>query len=112
MSLLKLIETAPGNFSLLLNTGTTPVDGLIKQLGHEPNGYFWEGIAQLLVKADDPALEDRFSYDSEGSMFCAYGEDRAALETLSTLMRTAIEDADRMRQLITTAEANGFEFDD
>ncbi len=109
---MKLVETTPGSFSLLLDAGTTPVDELIERLGHEPNGYFWEGVAQLLVSAEDPALGSRFSYDSEGGMFCAHGTDRTALETLATMMRTVIEDGDRVRRLIATAEADGFEFDD
>lgn len=41
--------TSPGEFSLILDAGTTTADDAIEDLGHEPNGYFWEGIAQLLV---------------------------------------------------------------
>ncbi|MFI7075140.1 hypothetical protein [Micromonospora sediminicola] len=40
MTLLRLIETTPGQYSLLLDAGTTPVDALVEELGHEPNGYF------------------------------------------------------------------------
>jgi Immunity protein 51 len=112
MTPLKLIETDPGKYSLLLNAGTTPVDDLIEELGHEPGGYFWQGVAQLLVSTQAPALEGRFSYDPEASMFCAYGQDRVALEQLATLMATVANDADRMRDLIELAAAEGFEFDD
>ena len=45
-------------------------------------------------------------------MFCAFGDDRGALEELSSLMGAVASDGDRMRQLIAYAEANGFEFDD
>jgi immunity protein 51 of polymorphic toxin system len=109
---LKLIETDPGKYSLLLNTGTTPVDGLIEELGHQPHGYFWEGVAQLLVSGEAPALQGRFSYDPEAGMFCAYGQDRVALEQLGALMAAVATDADRMRALIALADAQGFEFDD
>jgi hypothetical protein len=112
MEPLKLIETKPGKFSLLLNAGTTPVDDLVEELGHEPGGYFWEGVARLLVGAQAPALQGRFAYDPEASMFCAYGQDRAALEQLATLMATVANDADRMRELMALADAEGFEFDD
>jgi len=112
MGPLKLIETDPGKYSLLLNAGTTPVDDLIEELGHEPNGYFWEGVAQLLVSAHAPALDGRFSYDPEAGMFCAYGHDRVALQQLERLMATVATDADRMRDLIALAAAEGFEFDD
>jgi hypothetical protein len=109
---MRLIETTPGKFSLLLDAGTSQVDELVEQLGHEPNGYFWEGIAQFLVNTEAPALEGRFSYDPECGMFCAYGDDRTALQELAALMAPVIGDGDRMRGLISSAEASGFEFDD
>ncbi|MER5195671.1 Imm51 family immunity protein [Streptomyces sp. NPDC002755] len=112
MDPLRLIEPNPGKYSLLLDAGTTDVDDVVAELGHEPNGYFWEGIAQLLVSTEAPALEGRFSYDPEGSMFCAYGTDRSALEDLAGRMSTVAADGDRVRQLIALAEAKGFEFDD
>jgi hypothetical protein len=112
MTSMRLIETTPGKFSLLLDAGTTQVDELVEQLGHEPNGYFWEGVAQFLVSTQAPALDGRFSYDPEGGMFCAYGEDRTALQQLAALMTPFTADSDRMRTLISSAKASGFEFDD
>ena len=109
---LKLIESSPGKYSLLLNTGSTPVDDVVEELGHEPNGYFWEGVAQVLVSTEAPALDGRFSYDPEAGMFCAYGPDRDALEELGTRMAPVATDPERMRQLVAAAEADGFEFDD
>ncbi|RSN64514.1 MULTISPECIES: Imm51 family immunity protein [Actinomadura] len=112
MTPLRLLETTPGKFSLLLDAGTTKVDELVEQLGHEPNGYFWEGVAQFLVSTQAKNLEEHVSYDPEGGMFCAYGDDRTALEELGTLMAAVAGDGDRMRSLIESAEAAGFEFDD
>ena len=107
-----LTETTPGEYSLLLEAGTTPVDDLIVELGHEPNGYFWEGVAQFLVSTEAPALDGRFDYDPEGGMFCAHGSDRPALAELATLMGAVASDGDRVRQLIAAARVAGFEFDD
>ncbi len=45
-------------------------------------------------------------------MFCAYGPDRSALEALGIQIDAVATDPDRMRQLMTTAEADGYEFDD
>ncbi|MGI5170966.1 Imm51 family immunity protein [Spirillospora sp. CA-253888] len=112
MSPLRLIETTPGAFSLLLGAGETQVDEVIEDLGHEPNGYFWDGIAQFLVATEASALEGRFSYDSEGGMFCAYGKDRTALQELAALMGAVATDEDRLRKLVESAVASGFEFDD
>jgi hypothetical protein len=63
-------------------------------------------------RTEAPALEGRFSYDPEADMFCAHGGDRAALQELSTLMSAVTADDDRMRKLVASAEAGGFEFDD
>ncbi|WP_405090654.1 immunity 51 family protein [Micromonospora sp. NBC_01392] len=112
MTLLRLIETTPGRFSLLLDAGTTPVDALVEELGHEPNGYFWEGVAEVLVSTEAPTLRGRFAYDPEGGMFCAYGTDRQALQELEALLNLVASDGDRMRRLMADAEASGFEFDD
>ncbi|WP_285795400.1 Imm51 family immunity protein [Micromonospora sp. NBRC 107095] len=112
MTLLLMIETTPGEYSLLLNAGTTPVDDLVEELGHEPNGYFWEGVAQVLVSTEDQSLNGRFVYASEGGTFCAHGTDRGALEELEARMNAVATDGERMRRLIRDAEASGFEFDD
>ncbi|MFC5002424.1 Imm51 family immunity protein [Dactylosporangium cerinum] len=112
MTALKLIETSPGKYSLLLNAGTTDVDGLVEELGHEPNGYFWAEVAKLLVSTEAPALEGRFSYDPEGGMFCAYGTDRGALESLSKLLAPVTTDAAQVRKIVELAKAKGIELDD
>ncbi|MER7589611.1 Imm51 family immunity protein [Micromonospora sp. NPDC127501] len=112
MTLLSLIETTPEQYSLLLEAGTTPVDDLIRELGHEPNGYFWEGVAQLLVSTEAQTLEGRFDYDSEAGMFCADGTDRSALEELAVQMNVVVTDGERLRRLVLEAKASGFEFDD
>ncbi|WP_460708172.1 Imm51 family immunity protein [Myceligenerans halotolerans] len=112
MTMLRLIETTAGKFSLLLGAGTTPVDALVEELGHEPNGYFWEGVARWLVSTEAPRLDGGFDYDPEGDMFCAHGADRAALEALGELMEKVATDGDRMRSLVAAAEADGFDFDD
>lgn len=107
---MRLIETGTGQFSLLLHAGTTSVDELIGRLGRAPNGYFWEDVAHFLVDTQDTTLKGRFSYDSEAGMFCAYGEDRAALEALAAMMSAVIADEGRMRLLIEAS--NGSDPDD
>jgi len=94
--------------AILLAQGWIP----LKEVGHEPNGYFWEGVARYLVQTEAPALADRILYDPEGSMFCAYAESRDVLEALAALMRPLTTDAARVRRLVTDADAAGFQFDD
>lgn len=112
MDPLKLFETSPGKWSLLLDAGTTAVDGLVEESGLDPGGYFWEGVARFLVQTRAPELDGRVSYDPEASMFCAYGPDRAALEELGTLLAAVAGDPDRMRRLLADARDAGFEFED
>jgi hypothetical protein len=85
---------------------------MIEELGHEPTGYFWQGIAELLVATEAPHLEGCFDYDPEGDMFVAHGSDRPTLDEPAILVTEVATDADRLRRLITLAENRGFEFDD
>lgn len=112
MEPLKLIELDPGKFSLLMEAGSTPVDAVITELGHEPHGYFWAGVAKVLVDTEASTLQGRFAYDPEAGMFCAYGTDREALAELGVRMSAVATDAERLRRLVASAEANGVEFDD
>jgi hypothetical protein len=41
---IEIEPTESGGYSLWLEAGTTDVDDVIRELGHEANGYFWEGI--------------------------------------------------------------------
>ena len=101
-----------GTISLLLDCGNTPVDDAIRDSGHEPNGEFWTGIATLLVEHELTDLEGAFDYDPEAGMFCAIGEDRAALERLGNAMAVVANDPARLTALVAAADAEGFEFDD
>jgi hypothetical protein len=109
---LNLIETEPGAYSLTMYTGQLPVDPVVHESGHVPNGPFWDGVAEWLVRTRMPALDGRFEYDSEGGMFCAYGSDRVALEELRTGMTAVATGVEDIRELIAAAEDAGFEFDD
>ncbi|MEV6303439.1 Imm51 family immunity protein [Actinoplanes sp. NPDC051861] len=109
------IEIEPaesGGYSLWLEAGTTDVDEVIRELGHEANGYFWEGVAELLTATEAPSLAGRFSPDPEGGAFCAYSDDRAVLEDLAARLHAVATDEARLRHLVERATAIGFEFDD
>lgn len=112
MNPIDVTEVAPGEHRLYLVAGTTDVDDVISELGHEPNGVFWEGIVELLVMTEAPALDGRFSPDSEAGAFLAYSSDRNALDDLAVRLRNLAADGDRMRQLVEHAKTRGFEFYD
>src|SRR5690348_10114107 len=75
-------------------------------------GYFWEGVAQLLVDTQAPSLQGRFEYDLEADMFVAHGSDRPALVELAILMAAVATDAGRLRQIVALPQERTFQFDD
>ena len=80
--------------------------------GHEPNGPFWEGIAELVVATEAPALDGRFWTDSEADAFLAHSRDRGVLEDLAIRLGAITTDENRLRQMMEVARTRGFEFDD
>lgn len=88
--------------SLTLDCGSTPVDDLVLSRDNEPNGYFWEGVLTFV----DPALADSLELDSEGSMFCAYG-DPSSLSRAQLLLDPYVTDAEWMSALLDRADAGG-----
>jgi len=81
MGSIEVAEVAPGQYRLYLVAGTTDVDDVISELGHEPNGSFWEGVVELVVGTEAPALDGRFWTDSEADAFLR----TAAIEQCSTI---------------------------
>ncbi|WP_432990370.1 Imm51 family immunity protein [Dactylosporangium sp. CA-233914] len=112
MDPIEVDEAESGRYSLWLEAGTTDVDDVISDLGHTPNGYFWEGIVELLVVSEAPALKGRFESDPEGGAFCAYSDDRAALDDLAALLSSVATDEMHLRRLVELAASIGFVFDD
>jgi hypothetical protein len=112
MSPLRLFESDMGQWVLSLEAGATPVDDVIAELGHEPNGYFWEGIVEILVQSEAKDLDGRFDSDPEAGAYVALSADRAVLERLGSLLGRLANDAALLRALVAKAEADGFQFDD
>ncbi|MDT0393008.1 Imm51 family immunity protein [Streptomyces dubilierae] len=95
-----------GEQSLTLNVGGLAADVAVADRGHEPNGYFWEG----LVRFAWPDIAERLGFDSEADMFCAVGA-ASDLAHLTTALESVIRSPDAVRDIIVRAEASGFEFD-
>jgi hypothetical protein len=109
MAPLSIAEHEPGSFSLVMDAGDTAADAAIVGTGHEPNGYFWAGMAQWLARS---AGSVPYDFDCEAGMFCAYGSDGAALQHLGDQMAEVVNSPERIVDLIRRAEEAGFEFDD
>jgi hypothetical protein len=103
---MKLFDVA-GSASLTFGCGDLPADAAVFAAGHEPNGYFWEGVVEYLAGGQALQVE----LDCEAGMFCARG-DRVLLGQLRDELEGYLDDPDRIAQLIREAEASGFQFDD
>ncbi|KRB75126.1 hypothetical protein ASE01_17355 [Nocardioides sp. Root190] len=101
------IHEIDGAFSLTFYCGDLPADEAIVETGHEPNGYFWEGMVQYLA----PEIAEQLELDSEGGMFAANGE-RPALDALQSLIEPYLGDGEKVATVIREAEDSGFAFDD
>ncbi len=96
-----------GEQSLTLDVGGLAADVAVADAGHEPNGYFWEG----LVRFAWPDVAERLDFDSEAGMFCAVGTP-SDLAQLTMALESVITSPDAVRGIIVRAETSGFEFDD
>lgn len=102
-----LIETSPGKFSLLLSE-FEPANEVFDPAGSEGGGYAWEAVARHIVENVESELEDRLDFDSEGSMFCAFGEDRGALIALGATLTRLFHDHSALAKIVDVVAARGF----
>ena len=102
----RIRETA-GEFSLEFSCGHLPSDAAVVAAGHEPSGYFWEGIATLIA----PDVVATLDMDSDGDTFRVTGL-RVDLEELRTKIETVISRPEAVRAALSRAEAEGFELHD
>lgn len=101
------LDRGDEGYGLTFYCGDLPVDDAIRAAGHEPNGYFWEGMARFV----QPKLADKIEFDSEAGMFAAYGR-RRHLNRLRTELEPFLSDGRLMASALDAADARGFEFDD
>jgi hypothetical protein len=102
----KMLDTG-GATSLTFYCGELPADAAMSAAGHEPNGYFWEGMVEYL----SPELAELLELDSEAGMFAA-NADRPVLDRLQALIEPYLDDGARVGNTVREAEASGFQFDD
>jgi len=72
--------------------------------GFEGNGYDWASLAQVFLEEQKPELIDVVKFDPEGSMFCAYSSDTAALKTFILSFKEACENKTLILDLFSRAE--------
>lgn len=80
---------------------------IFERRDHEPNGYAWEGVVRVLLLDRTPDLLGRVEFDSEGGMFCAYGEDGEALRAIAHLIGELVADPNVLDRVIERADEEG-----
>jgi len=101
--LFSLVDQENNSYSLI-SSSFEEFEPTFSECGYEGGGYDFEAVARQTIRSLAPQLDKSVKFDSEGSMFCAYGEDKEALEELkkklvdvftsSELLKKTIEDAD------------------
>ncbi len=102
-----LVETSPGNHSLLL-TEFGPSTEVFANYGVEAGGYAWDSVARHLLEERAAHLRGRLRFDPESSMFCAYGQDAAALTELGALLAALFHAPDALSSLIKSLGPDAF----
>lgn len=98
-------------WSLSLECGRLPVDGLVEEKGLIPNGYFWTSVVEYLAENDPAELLDGVILDPEANAFFAGSNDRQALVPIQTLLDSLASDAAALSEVFGRASAVGFVFD-
>ena len=101
------IHENAGEFSLTFRCGGLPADAAVRAAGHDPSGYFWEGIATLVA----PDIVSALELDSDTESFRAIGL-RVDLEELRNKLELLISRPEAIGAALARAEAEGFELHD
>ncbi|MBX0290366.1 immunity 51 family protein [Hymenobacter sp. HSC-4F20] len=72
--------------------------------GFEGSGYDWASLAQVFLQEKMPQLVGTVKFDPEGSMYCAYSSDKAALKQFALAFKEAVEDEDVIHDLFSRAQ--------
>jgi Immunity protein 51 len=78
----RLVTQDDGSFSLCFDDFNA-ASSIMDEKGLQGGGYTWHAIVEALVRLHAPEIQSVVNYDPEGSMFVAYGTDRAALLTVA-----------------------------
>ncbi|OAB26346.1 hypothetical protein PMSM_26940 [Paenibacillus macquariensis subsp. macquariensis] len=95
-----------GSASVILNVGTYKKE-IFKSRedeGFEGGGYDWGSLAAVFLEEKMPELVDIVQFDPEASMFCAYSDNREAIQRFVLGFKDACEDDDSIRDLFSRAE--------
>jgi len=101
-----LVEHDSGSLSMILNVGNYKDEIFQTRAneGFEGNGYDWGSLAAIFLIEKMPQLADDIRFDPEAGMFCAYSDNREALQSFAIQFKDACEDDAVIRDLFSRAE--------
>ncbi len=88
------VQGAGAGGSVIFSPGgaaDAPLADVFAVRGLEGGGYDWQSAVHAALVEREPLLE-RFAFDSEAGMFCAYGEDPAALAEVAATVESLLAD--------------------
>ena len=94
------IDLDDGSRSVFFECDAPPTWKIVEAHGHQPNGYFWAGVANWLISR---GLAPEVGMDPESSMFSAQGAPAELDAFLAAISPYLLED-DRMAALIEEAD--------
>ncbi|MCM3174662.1 immunity 51 family protein [Paenibacillus sp. MER 99-2] len=102
----KFIDAQSGSYSVILNVGTYKQEVFESRAdeGFEGNGYDWASLAAVFLEEKMPELVAVIHFDPEGSMFCAYTDNKDALIKFTRGFKQACEQHDLIHDLFSRAE--------
>jgi hypothetical protein len=94
------------SYSVCLNAGNYKSEVFMTRVdeGCEGNSYDWTSLAKIFIEERHSELKDTIKFDPEGSMFCAYSCDKAALEKFILSFKIMCEDTLLIQDLFLKAE--------
>jgi hypothetical protein len=101
----KLVQHESSFSVILTDADATPeVAAVFEEIGREPGGYAWGGLATHLIEDMDL---DGVHLDCEAGMFCAYGPDQAPLLKLGERMAALFHNPDDLRVELDQSPESG-----
>lgn len=98
-----------GQYSLTFYVEMSQVDDVVEDAEHNPDGHFWESVADFLIESRE--IPGDFEFDSESDAMTIHGAKRA-LEGLRTELLPYVTKRSKMRSLLAEIDEEGIDLDE
>ncbi len=98
-------DDAHTTYSLILNVGTykAHIFATRAKEGFWGNGYDWASLANTFLESEAQHLMADIKFDPEADMFCAYSQNKDALQAFALKFHALCEDEQAMASVFATA---------